>query len=182
MMYTPFLIGCNWQYGPYAHFEYWTLTSDPQWPIKNGFMLRMIINLIPKKTYCWRTLRSFYNDNACTEYMYVINILFYITHWKYLNYVFINQLCNDLGKTILSNIFISFVNLFHHSVNRHVPALNLLFLTYLGFLLLYFFLCSLSRQIAALSFAFVTSLSLPSQCQYSPNNHVTPFSILLKRK
>ena len=29
-MYTPFLVGLNLQYGPYAHFGYWTLVSDPQ--------------------------------------------------------------------------------------------------------------------------------------------------------
>ena len=29
-MYTPFYIGFNLQYGPYAHFGYWTLVSDPQ--------------------------------------------------------------------------------------------------------------------------------------------------------
>ena len=28
-MYTPFYIGFNLQYGPYAHFGYWTLVSDP---------------------------------------------------------------------------------------------------------------------------------------------------------
>ena len=28
-MYTPFLIGLNLRYGPYAHFGYWTLVSDP---------------------------------------------------------------------------------------------------------------------------------------------------------
>ena len=28
-MYTPFYIGLNLQYGPYAHFGYWTLVSDP---------------------------------------------------------------------------------------------------------------------------------------------------------
>ena len=28
-MYTPFLIEFNLQYGPYAHFGYWTLVSDP---------------------------------------------------------------------------------------------------------------------------------------------------------
>ena len=28
-MFTPFLIGLNWQYGPYAHFGYWTLITDP---------------------------------------------------------------------------------------------------------------------------------------------------------
>ena len=27
-MYTPFLIGFNLQYGPYAHFGYWTLISQ----------------------------------------------------------------------------------------------------------------------------------------------------------
>ena len=30
-MYTPFYIGFNLQYGPYAHFGYWTLVSNP-WP------------------------------------------------------------------------------------------------------------------------------------------------------
>ena len=29
-MYTPFQIGLNFQYGPYAHFGYWTLVSDPE--------------------------------------------------------------------------------------------------------------------------------------------------------
>ena len=28
-MYTPFQIGFSLQYGPYAHFGYWTLVSDP---------------------------------------------------------------------------------------------------------------------------------------------------------
>ena len=28
-MYTPFYIGFSLQYGPYAHFGYWTLVSDP---------------------------------------------------------------------------------------------------------------------------------------------------------
>ena len=28
-MYTQFLIGINLRYGPYAHFGYWTLVSDP---------------------------------------------------------------------------------------------------------------------------------------------------------
>ena len=28
-MYTPFLIRMNERYGPYAHFGYWTLVSDP---------------------------------------------------------------------------------------------------------------------------------------------------------
>ena len=28
-MYTPFLIGLNQRYGPYAHFGYWTLISGP---------------------------------------------------------------------------------------------------------------------------------------------------------
>ena len=28
-MYTPFLIGLNLRNGPYAHFGYWTLVSDP---------------------------------------------------------------------------------------------------------------------------------------------------------
>ena len=28
-MYTPFLIGIYERYGPYAHFGYWTLVSDP---------------------------------------------------------------------------------------------------------------------------------------------------------
>ena len=28
-MYTPFYIGFNWKYGPYAQFRYWTLVSDP---------------------------------------------------------------------------------------------------------------------------------------------------------
>ena len=28
-MFTLFLIGFNYQYGPYAHFGYWTLVSDP---------------------------------------------------------------------------------------------------------------------------------------------------------
>ena len=28
-MYTPFLIGLNLRYGPYAHFGYYTLVSDP---------------------------------------------------------------------------------------------------------------------------------------------------------
>ena len=28
-MCTPFYIGLNLQYGPYAHFGYWTLVSDP---------------------------------------------------------------------------------------------------------------------------------------------------------
>ena len=28
-MYTSFLIGLNKRYGPYAHFGYWTLISDP---------------------------------------------------------------------------------------------------------------------------------------------------------
>ena len=28
-MYTPSLIGLNLWYGPYAHFGYWTLVSDP---------------------------------------------------------------------------------------------------------------------------------------------------------
>ena len=28
-MYTPFEIGFGLQYGPYAHFGYWTLVSDP---------------------------------------------------------------------------------------------------------------------------------------------------------
>ena len=28
-MFTPFLIGLNYWYGPYAHFGYWTLVSDP---------------------------------------------------------------------------------------------------------------------------------------------------------
>ena len=28
-MYTPFLIGLNLPYGPYTHFGYWTLVSDP---------------------------------------------------------------------------------------------------------------------------------------------------------
>ena len=29
-MYTPFSIGLNWQYGPYAHFGFSTLLSDPE--------------------------------------------------------------------------------------------------------------------------------------------------------
>ena len=29
-MYTPFYIGINLQYGPYAHFGYWYLVSDPE--------------------------------------------------------------------------------------------------------------------------------------------------------
>ena len=29
-MYTPIWIGFNLQYGPYAHFGYWTLISDPK--------------------------------------------------------------------------------------------------------------------------------------------------------
>ena len=29
-LYTPFLIGLNLQYGPYAYFGYWTLISDPE--------------------------------------------------------------------------------------------------------------------------------------------------------
>ena len=28
-MYAPFWIGFDYQYGPYAHFGYWTLNSDP---------------------------------------------------------------------------------------------------------------------------------------------------------
>ena len=28
-MYTPFEIGFSLQYGPYVHFGYWTLVSDP---------------------------------------------------------------------------------------------------------------------------------------------------------
>ena len=28
-MYTPFLFVLNLRYGPYAHFGYWTLVSDP---------------------------------------------------------------------------------------------------------------------------------------------------------
>ena len=28
-MYTPFLFGFNKQYGPYAHFGYWTLANNP---------------------------------------------------------------------------------------------------------------------------------------------------------
>ena len=32
-MYTPFYIGFYKQYGPYAHFGYLTLVSDP-WPNK----------------------------------------------------------------------------------------------------------------------------------------------------
>ena len=34
-MYTPFLIGLNLEYGPYAHFGYWTLISDTIEYIRN---------------------------------------------------------------------------------------------------------------------------------------------------
>ena len=39
-MYTPFLIGFNQQNGPYAHFGYCTLVSDPK-PNKSKELARI---------------------------------------------------------------------------------------------------------------------------------------------
>ena len=47
-MYTPFYIGFNLQYGPYAHFGYWTLVSDP-WPNKVVQKLKSDAQKVPKE-------------------------------------------------------------------------------------------------------------------------------------
>ena len=47
-MHTPFYIGCNLQYGPYAHFRYWTLVSDP-YPNKLVQKLKSDAQKVPKE-------------------------------------------------------------------------------------------------------------------------------------
>ena len=55
-MYTPLLIGLDKRYGPYAHFGYWTLISDPE---PNILFKNLIGNdqevpkvIVPSERYC----------------------------------------------------------------------------------------------------------------------------------
>ena len=52
-MYTPFYIGLNLQYGPYAHFGYWTLVSDPE-PNKVFKKMKSYAQKVPKQAKALR--------------------------------------------------------------------------------------------------------------------------------